>query len=176
MEEDFAEIQDKLVVLYVLDKMELPLAEESVLAICSTANNWLPYINCKHILETLSEANLVHKSVSQKAIYNITPSGRACLANFYTKIPLSKREEITEFVRKERLAFKRKQELFRDYNKNKDGTYNVRLRICEMAATNPMLDIQINVDTRKTAKYIYDNWEQKAAKIYELLYDNLFDV
>ena len=175
MDEQYAEIQDKLVVLYVLDKMELPLAEENILAICSTANNWLTYINCKHVLEMLVESNLVHKSISQKAIYSITPSGRACLANFYTKIPLSRRDEITEFVRKERLAYKRKQELFRDYTKNKDGTYNVKLRICELGATNPMLDIQLNVDTRKTAKYIYDHWEDKAAKIYELLYDNLFD-
>lgn len=175
MDEQYTEIQDKLVVLYVLDKMELPLAEENVLAICSTANNWLPYINCKHVLEMLTEANLVHKTISQKVIYTITPSGRACLANFYTKIPLSRREEITEFVRKERLAYKKKQELFRDYTKNKDGTYNVRLRICELGAVNPMLDIQLNVDTRKSAKYVYDHWEEKAAKIYELLYDNLFD-
>lgn len=169
------EVQDKLIVLYVLDKMELPLAEDSLLSICSSANDWMPYINCKHVLELLSEVGLIHKNVLQKVIYTITPEGRACLANFYTKIPISRRDEITEFVRQQRLSYKKKQELFRDYFKNQDGTYTVHVRICEMGATSPMLDLSINVDSRSSAKYVYNTWEEKAAKIYELLYDNLFD-
>ncbi len=171
-----AEVQDKLVVLYVLDKMELPLAEDTILSICSTANEWIAYINCKHVLDLLSDVGLVHRNLSNnKVIYTITPEGRACLANFYTKIPLSRRDEITDFIRKQRIAYKKKQELFCDYYKNNDGTYTVRAKIFELGATNPMMDLSINVDSRASAKYLYNTWEEKAAKIYELLYDNLFD-
>jgi hypothetical protein len=31
------------------------------------------------------------------------------------------------------------------------------------------------VDSRTSAKYVYTSWEEKAAKIYELLSDNLLD-
>ena len=175
MDEQYMEVQDKLIVLYVLDKMEMPLAEESILSICADANDWMPYINCQHALNRLTEASLIHRNVAQKTIYTITPSGRDCLANFYTRIPLSRREEINDFIRKERLAYKKNQELFRDYYKNKDGTYTVHVSICEMESDTPMLDIKLSVDTRKSAKYIYNHWDEKAAKIYELLYDNLFD-
>ena len=163
------DVQDKLVVLYVLDKMELPLSEDSILAICSNQNAWMPYINCKHALEQLTDCGLIHKNSSQKIIYCITPEGRACLANFYTKIPLSRREEMTEYIKKERLAYKRRQELFCDYYKNKDGTYTVNVRIQEIGATTPMMELSINVDSRASAKYVYNNWGKKAAKIYELL-------
>ena len=57
----------------------------------------------------------------------------------------------------------------------KDGTYTVHVSICEMESDTPMLDLKITVDTRKSAKYVYNHWDEKAAKIYELLYDNLFD-
>ena len=169
-----AEVQDKLIVLYVLDKMELPLQEESILSICQELE-LIAYINCKHVLDLLTDVGLIHRNVSGNVIYTITPEGRACLANFYTKIPLSRRDEITDFVRKQRIAYKKKQELFCDYYKNNDGTYTVRAKIFELGATNPMMDLSIVVDSRASAKYLYNTWEDKAAKIYELLYDNLFD-
>ena len=37
----------KLILLYVLDQMEIPLTEESIMAICTNKNDWLEYLDCK---------------------------------------------------------------------------------------------------------------------------------
>ena len=56
---------------------------------------------------------------------------------------------------------------------NKDSTYTVYLKIHDVA--RPMLELKFNVANRQTAKNIYKKWEEKAANLYALIYDNLVD-
>ena len=74
---------------------------------------------------------------------------------------------------------RKKQELFRDYFQNHDGTYTISLKIFESkrgkALDKALLDLKMVVDDRDQARYVYENWEDKAAKIYELLLDNLVE-
>ena len=69
------------------------------------------------------------------------------------------------------MSFKRQQEYVHTYYKNYDGTYTVWLRIVEPSAT--LLDLKFVVANNKTAKYIHENWEKKAASIYLMLHDQL---
>lgn len=169
------EMKDKLIVLFALDKIEIPLCEENIMDIISTKGDWIPYISCQHALYQLVDSGLVHKSCGAKVVYSITPEGRTCLSSFYPKIPLSTREEIIAYVSKQQPVYKRKQELFSDYFKNSDGTYTVVMRISEIGSNTPIMELNINVDSRASAKYAFNTWEEKAAKIYEFLYENLFD-
>ncbi|NCA67165.1 MAG: DUF4364 family protein, partial [Clostridia bacterium] len=120
--------QTKLILLYVMDKMEVPLEDDIVTSICSQDNSWVAYVECKEAISNLCSVGFLHKNnTGGKQIYSITPEGRICLANFYTRIPLSLREEITEYIKKSRILYRKKQELFSDYYKNKDGSYTVAL-------------------------------------------------
>ncbi len=170
------ETQNKLILLYVMDKMEVPLEDDIVTSMCSQDNNWVAFLECKEAVAKLCETGFIHKNLAGgKVIYSITPEGRICLANFYTRIPLSLREEITEYVKKSRIAYRKKQEYFSDYYKNKDGSYTVALKINEPNGGKALVDLKMIVDSRASAKYVYTSWEEKAAKIYELLSDNLLD-
>ena len=82
---------DKLILLYVLDKMEIPLTENSILEICSSQNNWINYMDCKDLLYQLLNAKFIYKpnTDSDENRYNITVAGRDCLSQFYTRIPAS---------------------------------------------------------------------------------------
>lgn len=168
--------QTKLILLYVMDKMEVPLEDDIVTSICSQDNSWIAFMECKDAISNLCSVGFLHKNnAGGKQIYSITPEGRICLANFYTRIPLSLREEITEYIKKSRIAYRKKQELFSDYYKNKDGTYTIALKINEPNGGKSLIDLKMVVDSRTTAKYVYSSWEEKASKIYELLCDNLLD-
>jgi len=140
---------NKLIILFVFDKMEVPLSENTILDMCCSSNNWIAYM------------------------YAITPDGRVCLANFFVKIPASTREEISVFIKQNRLKYRRKQECVADYYMNKDGTYTVYLKIIE--PVQPLLELKFVVPNRQTAKNIYKKWEEKAANVYSLIYDNLVD-
>lgn len=165
---------NKLILLFVFDKMEVPLSENTILDMCCSSNDWIAYMDCKPIVEQLLEDAFIYNIAEDgEPLYTITPDGRMCLANFFVKIPTSVRESIAVFVKNNRAKYRRKQECAADYYMNKDGTYTVNLKIIE--PVQPMLELKFVVPNRQTAKSIYKKWEEKAANVYALIYDNLVD-
>ncbi len=165
---------NKLILLFVFDKMEVPLSENTLLDMCCSSNNWIAYMDCQPILNQLIEHGFIYDiSDSGEPMYTITTDGRVCLANFFVKIPASIREEISLFIKANRLKYRRRQECVADYYMNKDGTYTVYLKIIE--PVQPLLELKFVVPNRQAAKDIYKKWEEKAANVYSIIYDNLVD-
>ena len=166
---------NKLILLFVFDKMEVPLSENTVLDMCCSANNWISYMDCKPLLSTLLDHSFIYNTSPQddKPLYSITPDGRVCLADFYVQIPSSLREEISVFVKNNRMRCRKSQQCAADYYMNKDGTYTVYLKIIE--PSQPLLEVKLVVPDRQTAKNIYKKWEDKAANVYATVYDCLVD-
>lgn len=165
---------NKLILLFVFDKMEVPLSENTVLDMCCSSNNWLAYMDCQPILNQLLECGWICDiSNGGESLYTITPDGRICLANFFISIPASTREAISLFIKNNRAKYRRKQECVADYFMNKDGTYTVYLKIIEPA--QPLMELKFVVPNRQIAKDVYKKWGEKAADVYRNLYDNLVD-
>lgn len=166
---------NKLMLLFLFDKMEIPLTDNTLIDICTDVqNNWLNYIDLIETRDSLLEDEFI-ANVSQNScpIYSITPMGRACLADFYTSIPISKREEISSFAKKNQSRFREKQEYCSDYYKNKDGSYTVVLKTLEMQQTT--LEIKFKVESKQLAKQIHLNWHKKAVSLYSSIIENLVD-
>lgn len=168
-------ISNKLLVLFILDKMEIPINEELLLSICSTDNEWIPYFYCKQIIADLTEAGFVTKidGSIRNPILSLTEDGRTCLAHFYNDIPKSVRDTVTEFARFSRLDYKKKQEFVCDYKKNTDGSYTVEMSIFEV--TKPIMQLRFVVSNLQRALSIYNNWHNKAPDVYKAFYDILID-
>jgi len=171
------EIQEtnKLIILYFFDQMEVPLKEDIINAIFTEHPNWLPYTEYRSCFEELLKQNLL-VNMAPKASeprYGITIASREGLTYFYTKIPMSMREEISSVVKKNRLNYKKRQEYIADYYKNTDGTYTVNLKIDSASCT--LMDLKIVVQEKRKAKWIFNNWADKAPIIYEHIHENLID-
>lgn len=164
--------EQKLVILFVFDKMSIPLSEATVLDMCTSDNDWLTYMECKQYLAELLDTNLLYR-VPKANTLNLTQDGVSCLSLFYMRIPASIREEIAAYVRENRMRFRKKQEYFCDYSKNADGTYTVLMRIDN--STGALMELKMVVSNRQRAMYIYKNWLDKAAGIYTLLQENLVE-
>lgn len=167
----------KLIILFILEKIEIPLSENSILDICSSRNNWVNYMECKEILYNLKEVGFIY-SVDQsdlEARFNITMEGRNCLSHFYKRIPLSMREEIADFAKKNRLMLKRSQEYLADYEKMEDGSYNLNLRIRSAEESETMFKLELRAPSRTSAIEACRIWREKAPLIYESVYENLID-
>ena len=57
---------NKLKLLFLLDKMEIPLTENNIIDICTSRNNWINYMDCKEILWQLLEVGFIFKNESDK--------------------------------------------------------------------------------------------------------------
>lgn len=163
----------KLLLLYVFDKIDMPMTEDTITEICCFRNNWLSFITCKEIISELVDTNFIIATTkpNTKTLYSITADGRSCLNYFFMKIPISTREEIVAYIRKNRMDFKRKQEYIADYFQNIDGTYTVLMRIVD--TTGIKFELKMIVDNRATARTMYKNWEEKAGSVYALIFDTL---
>jgi len=167
--------QSKLIILFVFDKMEVPISENILIDMCCSTNTWINQMECKPLLQQLIDTGFLYKlSVSHKeTLYTITPDGRLCLAHFFIRIPSSLREQISEFIKNNRTKYRRRQDYVADYYKNADNTYTVELKIIEPSQT--VLDMKMVVHSRQSAKNIKSQWEEKAAQVYATLYDMLVD-
>ncbi len=168
---------NKLILLYVLDKMEIPLTENSILEICSSQNNWVNWMDCKDLLSQLIMSKFVYKpnTDSDENRYNITVAGRECLSQFYTRIPASLRDSISQFAMDNKMQFKRNQEYISKSYKNEDGSYTVDLKILEPLTTEAIFSLTIKTDTRHSSATACKKWRELAASVYEYTYSTLFD-
>ena len=78
---------NKLIVLFVFDKMESALSARTVVEMCTSGNNWLNYMDCMELLpKLLDDGFLCRVSSSDEQLYAITADGRESLNNFYITI------------------------------------------------------------------------------------------
>ena len=166
---------NKLILLFVFDKMESPLTERTLVDMCTSSNDWMNYMDCVVLIhKLLSDGFIAEIPSSDDPLYSITTDGRETLANFYINIPRSLREEISREVKKIRSKFRIRQECKADYYQNKDGqSYTVYLKI--LSAAEPMLELKFVVPDKKAANNIFKKWEDKASELYSAVYDTLMD-
>ena len=79
----------KIKLLFVLEKMEIPLTENNMIDICTHSNNWFTYLDLKEALYELMDVKFVYekKVENEESRYSITVEGRNCLSHFYYRIP-----------------------------------------------------------------------------------------
>lgn len=165
---------NKLLILFILDKLEMPINEELLLQICSIDNVWIPYFYCAQAIEELVSGGLLSKSTGpNRNLISLTTDGRTCLSHFYNDIAASLREQITEFVKAHRINYRKKQEFVADYFRNPDGSFTVTLKILEV--TKPLFELKFNVATRSLATSIYNSWNEKAPDVYCAIYETLIE-
>ncbi len=166
---------NKLIVLFVFDKMETALSERTVIETCTVSNGWLNYMDCVDLLPRLIDDGFLCRisSPEEEPLYTLTSDGRESLNNFYITIPKSIRNEITTFIKNNSGKLRNRQECKSDYFQNVDGTYTVYLKI--LAPVQPMLELKFVVPDKKTAQSIYKNWECKASDLYSAIYETLVD-
>ena len=166
---------NKLIMLFVFDKMESALSERPIVEMCTAGNNWLNYMDCMELLPKLLDDGFICKisSTEDEPLYTITSDGRESLNSFYITIPKSIRDEISAFIKKNSGKLRNRQECKSDYYQNVDGTYTVFLKI--LAPVQPMLELKFVIPDKKTAQNIYKNWESKASELYSAIYETLVD-
>lgn len=173
-------VQDKLTMLFVVDKMEIPLTEDSILDICSIKNDWIKnYMDCKTIIHDLVDCNLLYKISSEtdtKELFALSYEGRECLSHLYRRLSLEKRETISAYLQANKLTVKSSQEYNSTYKKNIDGSYNVELKIYEPQSTTPMFNLTIKAPTRQSAIEATHKWKTIAPTVYESIYEKLINI
>lgn len=177
MEYEIDNTIEKIKLLFVLERMEIPLTENNLVDICTSRNTWFKFLDLKEAMYQLIEVGFIYESkvVDEEPRYSITYDGRNCLSCFYYRIPKDTRDQIIAFAQENRLSLKRSQEYLSEYEKNQDGSYTVTLKIKEPESSNSLMILKLKAPNRQTALETAKKWTEKAPQIYENIYENLLD-
>lgn len=169
-------ITKKLILLFLMEKMEIPLTENSIMDIC-TNRKWLTYMDCKEVLIQLLKTKLIYNPQihNNEPCYQLTYEGTSCVSLFFHKIPASIRDEISSYAKLNIQHIKRRQEYVSSYDKMADGSYMVTFAIREPHLAQTLFEIKMKMPNRSTAINSTKKWIDKAPEVYEFIFESLLN-
>ena len=170
------EITRKIILLFIFEKMEIPLSENTLSEIIMSNPDLMSYMDYREALAKIVDVKfVVAKTMSGDLMYQLTKDGRDCLSHFWTKIPASIRESIIKYTDENKLRMKRSQEYRIDYFKNLDGTQTVVFMIKDYVGSHNLMELKLRVPSRADAIRAAARWKDMAPEVYEFIYNHLVE-
>ncbi len=162
---------NKLIVLHILDKIEMPLTNTQITNIV-LENNIINYFALQESLAELTQSDLVKlEETEQKVTFQPSEIGLKTINMFQNKIPNSVRTTLTEYIVKNKDRIKKESEIQADFSKKNEHEYIVNLRAIENDIV--IIDLKLSVVSVKQAKFICEKWKSSSGKIYGQIMDTL---
>jgi len=162
---------NKLIILYMLKKVELPLTNTQ-LSEFVIDKGYTDYFSFQEYLHQLIETDLIRTITTSKSTsYEITSEGLTTVDYFHTRISESIKEEIDKHLETNKYDIKLKLDISSEYIPEKDGDYLVHLVAKENKKT--LIDLTINVFDKNYAIKICDQWEDQCHILYKTMLSTL---
>jgi mRNA-degrading endonuclease RelE of RelBE toxin-antitoxin system len=157
--------QNKLILLYLLQSINIRLSEIQIFRIVSE-KNWINYFDLRECLFEMTQTSMVetHDTLNGK-FYSISEVGRTTLSFFKKELLASLRKEIEDFCENNRVELKFETSLFADYIRVAEGEYRVTLKVLENE--NTIFEINMTVYSKPDAEKCIANWRSKATELYK---------
>ena len=170
------EITRKIILLFIFEKMDIPLSENTLSEIIMSNPDLMSYMDYREALAQIVDVKfVVAKTVSGDLMYQLTKDGRDCLAHFWTKIPASIRESIIQYTVENKIRMKRSQEYRIDYFKNSDGTQTAVFMIKDYTGPYNLMELKLRVPSRADAVRAAARWKDKAPEVFDFVYNHLVE-
>jgi len=172
-------VQNKLLILYLIDKMDMPLTNSEI-SLFVLEENFMTYYVLQSTLSDMVDDLYLEKIRDSHANtpksgtlrYSITEEGIIALEYFDKHLDIDIRTKIVQYVAKNRRKIKKDYETTANYfYDHTNNEFIVKCSLCEDEKT--LMDITITVVTREQAKLIATNWKQDANQKYKNILDEL---
>lgn len=171
------DIKSKLLILFILEKLEMPINEDILLHMCSLDNDWIPYFCFTQYTGELSRAGFINRTPDENGgrdyVLSLSEDGKVCLSQFYNDIYKSVRDDVTNYIRNNKLLYRKKQEFSCSYTRMPNGAFKVSCAVLNVDA--PVFEMTFTVPTLAKAIAIRNKWQSRAPEFYRLYADMLID-
>ncbi|MDR1642257.1 MAG: DUF4364 family protein [Clostridiales bacterium] len=158
-------VEDKLVILYLLDKMDLPLSRSQITDF-AREGEYMEYYALQQTLADMVDSKYLDKaSDNNNTRYSITEEGVTTLSYFKNRIPKAVREKINTYVNAHFDSVKRDYEVTSSYFANSEtGEFIVKCGVYEDKCA--LMEINVSVVSKEQAKLIQANWKAHVSELY----------
>ncbi|HIT90367.1 MAG TPA: DUF4364 family protein [Candidatus Merdenecus merdavium] len=161
----------KLIVLYMLQKVNFPLTNAQISDFI-LEKDYTTYFNLQQAISELIASNLLKaETIRNSSRYYITEEGENTLGFFENRISDAIKEDIIEYLDKNRYDLRNEVSTVSDYYKTTNHEYAVRCQVKEKYSD--LVDLTLTVPDEEAAMAICNNWQKNSQEIYAYLMSKL---
>jgi predicted transcriptional regulator len=164
--------ENKLLLLYVLNQIKLPVSNNQITQII-LENNFINYFTLQQYITELNSSNFIeYTSKDGKQRITITEMGTKVLSMFKNRISSSKIASIDDYLLSHLPSIKKELTVTADYTIVKNHNYIVSMKVVENDLV--IMDLTINVPSKKHAEDLCKKWKENSSEIYNKIMNSLF--
>ena len=172
MNHDQLALYNKILVLYMLNRVSFPLTQAQIYDFM-LERNYVNFMNLQRAITELVDTGFVTaRSRHNRTYLTITAEGRETLDFFKSRIDSSIRKDIDDFLGANQFKLRNETSVSTDYRKVLSGDYEVHLTVKEKDVT--VVEITLSVPNKETAEAVCTNWQKKNQDLYQYLAGQLF--
>ena len=158
MSENGALAENKLILLYLLQKMNIALSNDDI---------------CQFVMEhSVMDYFLAQQYLTQLVDTKFTDSGREALGFFENRISSWLKNAANEYIANNKSRIKSDYETSANYFPEINGEYLVKCAVCALDGTQ-IMEVDVVVPTKKQAQIICTNWKQNVNHIVSDIFASL---
>lgn len=157
-------VENKALILYVLDKIGKPISNTALLKLITTINNMNYFYFQQFLLDLIDTKYVISYEKGKETIYELTNEGRQALELIKDLIPGYLKFKADNNFKENLRKIENELSITADFTPNGENDYTVKCQIIENNKTT--FEIQTFATSREHAKVIVDNWMHNADIIY----------
>ncbi|GAA0124656.1 MULTISPECIES: DUF4364 family protein [Clostridium] len=165
--------ENKLLLLYILNKIKLPISNMQITEII-LENNFMNYFTLQQYIVELTSANLLkHITDHGKDRLVIADNGKEVLSLFENRISKEKLSQLEEYMEHKISSIKKELTVTADYTIENKNSYLVNLIASENDTT--LIDLKVSVASNKQARELCYKWKSNSSDLYTKIINALID-
>ncbi len=164
-------VENKALILYVLDKIGKPISNTALLKLITSINNMNYFYFQQFLLDLIDTKYVIAYPKGKETIYELTPEGRQALDLVKDLIPGYLKFKADHNFKENLRKIENELSITADFTPNGENDYTVKCKITENNKT--IFEVQTFATSREQAKSIVDNWMHNADLIYPKLLEIL---
>ena len=153
----------KLIVLYMLDKVDFPLTNSQVSEFILD-EGYTTYFKLQQAISELAQSGFIREeSTHSRTFLHLTEEGEETIHYFKGDISPAIQKDINDFLKDKKYDLKNEVSVA--------GEYAVQCQVLEQNA--PLIDLTLTVPSEEEAQTISGNWAKKNQELYALIMEHL---
>lgn len=161
----------KLIILYMLEKVDFPLTNAQISDFI-LGKGYTTYFTLQKALSELSASGLIREETTHnRTLYHLTEEGLQSVTFFENKISDAIKKDVNDFFVEKKFSLKNEVSVKADYYRNTNGEFSVQCQVIEQ--NMPLIDLTVTVPSKEEAEVIVSNWNAKNQEIYAYIMTHL---
>ncbi len=162
----------KLIILYMLNKVNFPLTNSQLTEFFSE-KNYTNYFTLQQVINELIDSHLIsHESIRNTSYYHITSEGDQTLGFFSNKIPGAIVDDMDMYLIENKYELRNEIGTIADYYSSANSNdYIVHCQVKEGKGT--LIELNLSVPTKEEASAMCSHWKDASSEIYKFIMKSL---